>query len=1327
MYKFINFTGYMKKQILTLSTLAIFAGAAFAQDPTKIWSIENQDSYTINAGEYIQAEGYYYNTTGEQHRGPVYNVGTLTINGTFETYVSASAQSLLDAKKVSGNGQLNINSALFIGGNNDFTSFAGKVDIQRGCLWFANAKSNASVNASEINLANNTQLNFTSGSYAIGSAIKGSGTIRAIKYPDNQIEDGVYIIKDATPANITLAGDISQFNGIYQAEDKSRIILKTALADSVDFRGATNGSLELVGSDSARKTIAVNSFSTTTTSGDVYMYSNKAVIKSNAANGEVGENSGTIYFGGNGAHTQENQVIYTFDKTTVLGENAGNVTIGGRGTGSVMAKGANITVTDNIKAGNIVFGGADGAVVEGNTLLAMDSGEVSAIYGGMNGVHNGSTTIKVSGGKVGRIHGGDHAGGNVNGNIYIEVKDAQVGEIYGSNYHYDPSYQTKFEGVNGNVQITVGGNAKVGQIRGGINTSAQESEDIAKEKMVLGGSVSIGVKGNSTVGDGDIAILGAGGSYGSVKEHTSINVSENATINGDIYAGANSVSGDNSGNLPYVGTSTWLTIADNATVNGSLYGGSRRYGVVKNNAYTTVAGGTINGNVYGGGKEGSSVDGMAVVSIGSTAGATAVVNGDVFGGGKNGGVVNKQTYVKVYDGATITGNLYGGGENADTNGTSQMEIYGGKILGDIYGGGKDGGVTKNSSIRFVSNVDFTGTVNGGGENGATVIGQKVLTFGGWGNGEKWEGDFNGKVENINAVVLTNNSNVNNLNMKLTERTNFGGTGILSVVADMQNVNIKDQCLVNVTGSAPLDVTFKNSKFVGNTLDMNSFGVFLHWGVGKMAFDGTLIENNNITRSDGDKVQGMLYYNGSGSGEVLNTVLKNNTITASQVQSSGIFVYQQDLNVSGSKLIGNKSIGSNSKLTNGAFYVENQSASEKLVTVSDTLFEGNSAENTADAAMARGGALSVVKRVKSGETKGAGVNVVLNDVVFSNNTAGKGGAIYVGGESLTINATKSVTFAGNTAANGGFLYMDNGEEGSTATANVSLNISNGANIAIGTANGASDSIEGVASAVLSKSGQGSLTVNGSMANYTGTLNVNEGTMSVNNGLGAKSVNIAAAATLGVALGNNALANSTVVNNGTLSLKRGSLADGATFTLNNYSGSGNLNAFGGMVEGNTFTAGKSATFESSAITIGTGASDVQSVNLAGKLALDFDVSNLGENALTLNNISESTNLSGIQGNVLAAFDVDLTDNGNDYSVVFAAYVGALEDASQLVAWHKGKDGNWTKLDTVIDYADEFASIVVDGFSSYAISQVPEPSTWAAIFGALALALAIYRRRK
>ena len=89
--------------------------------------------------------------------------------------------------------------------------------------------------------------------------------------------------------------------------------------------------------------------------------------------------------------------------------------------------------------------------------------------------------------------------------------------------------------------------------------------------------------------------------------------------------------------------------------------------------------------------------------------------------------------------------------------------------------------------------------------------------------------------------------------------------------------------------------------------------------------------------------------------------------------------------------------------------------------------------------------------------------------------------------------------------------------------------------------------------------------------------------------------------------------------------------------------------------------------------------------------------------------------------------MSDNGNTYSVVFSAHVGAVEDASKLLAWHKGADGVWTKLDTAIDYADEIASIMVDGFSSYAFSQIPEPSTYAAILGVLALGLAVYRRRK
>ena len=1333
-----------RKILTTMSFAALFAGAAMAAEPTRtLESIENEESFDVASGEYVQASGAYYHDggspDGKLHRGPVVNVGSMSINGTFEVKASdQDANRLFDVKNVSGTGEIRFGRGVYISQESNFSNFSGTLTLftaendqgnRKGSgAYFLSGTNNNPSNIKAFNLEENTELSFTNGDYTLTGKIEGAGTISARTLGNLNFE-GDEILENAAPANVVITGDISNFSGSYVARESSSIKLETKLVDKVVFVGETGGTLELAGgAGDARKTITIDSSSDTTTSGNVFMYGNKAIIANNSrAGGAVDANSGTIYFGGNHEYTQADLVNYTFDKNTVIGDSAGNVVMGGKGAGAVTAKGISATV-DGVKIGTLVIGGADGATVDGNTQVIVNSGEIGAIYGGMGGIHNGATTIEVNGGKVGNIYGADGVGGTVNGNIYIHVKDANVEQLFGSNYAYNNADETKFGGVTGNVSIIVDGNSEVGQIRGGINTSAQESEAIAKEKMVLGGNVNVNVKGNAVVGDGKVAILGAGGSYGSVKEHVSINISENATVKGDVFAGANSVDNDTRGNLPYVGTNTYLSVNDNATVDGNLFGGSRRFGVVKNNTSVSVNGGTVNGNVYGGGQQGSTVEGMTVVRANG-----GVINGDIYGGGRNGGVVNKQTYVQTYEGATVAGNVYGGGENDTVKGNTQIEIYGNSdIRGDIYGGGKgaDSKVLGNSSIRFVSNSNFTGTVDGAGQDGGTVEGTRTLTFGGWQEGKKWDGDFNGKIKNINSIVLTNGSNVSNLKFDMAEPMSFGGLGTLEVITNLVDKNIDSMCLVNVLGSSPLDITFKNSTFSGNEINNNSYGVFLHWGAGKMAFDGTTIKDNSITRNDGEKIQGILYYNGSGSGEVVNTVLENNTVSATQVQSSGVFVYQQDLDISGSQFIGNKSIGSNgSKLTNGAVYVENQSDTAKTVNISDTLFDGNSAKNTGDASMGKGGALAVVKRFKEGETRGKGVEVVLNDAAFTNNSAGMGGAIYVGGETLTLNATKSATFSGNTATNGGFLYMDNGELGSTASAKVSLNVAAGATLTIGTTTGgASDSIAGDESATLSKLGAGSLNVNGSMADFKGSLIVSDGVMNANNGIGAKSVSIANGATLGVALGNGALENASVENNGTLSLKRGTLADGATFELSKYSGEGAVKAYGGILSDRTkFTAGKSKSFESSAITVGTGANDVQTVKLGDKLALDFDVAGLGESALTVNAIKESTDLNGIAGNVLAAYDVDLTDNSNDYTVVFSAYVGEIEAADALVAWHKGKDGVWTRLDTSIDYADEIASIVVDGFGSYAFSQVPEPATYAAIFGALALAFAAYRRRK
>ena len=1331
-----------RKILTTLSFAALFAGAAMAAEPNKtLESIENVESFDVASGEYVQASGAYYRDgglpDGAIHRGPAINVGSMAIDGIFEVKATdQDANRLCDVKNVSGAGEIRFGRGVYISQESNFSNFGGTLTLftavneqgnrkDSGAYFLSGANNLSNIKA--FNLEENTELSFTNGNYTLNGKIEGAGTISARTLGNLNFE-GDKILENAAPANVAIKGDISNFSGSYVAEESSSIKLETKLADNVVFVGGTGGTLELAGAaGDARKTITIDSHSDTKTSGNVFMYGNNAIIANNSrADGKVDANSGYIYFGGNHEYTQADLVTHTFDKTTVLGDSAGNVVMGGKGAGALTAKGISAKVDDGVKIGTLVIGGADGATVEGNTQVIVNSGEIGAIYGGLNGVHNGATTIVVNGGKVGNIYGADGVGGTVNGNTTISVKDATVNKIFGSNYAYNNADETKFGGINGNIDITVDGNSKVGQIRGGINTERQESEEIAKEKMVLGGNVNVNVKGNAVVGDGSVAIIGGGGSYGSVKEYVSIKISENATVNGDVFAGANSVNNDTRGNLPYVGKDTWLSVNDNATVTGNLFGGSRRFGVVKNNAYTNINGGTVNGNVYGGGQQGSTVEGMTAVRANG-----GVITGDIYGGGRNGGVVNKQTYVQTYEGATVTGSVYGGGENDTVKGNTQIEIYGNSdIKGDIYGGGKgaDSKVLGNSSIRFVSNSNFTGTVDGAGQDGGTVAGSRNLIFGGWQEGKKWDGDFKGKIKNINEVVLTNGSNVSNLRFDMTEPMKFSGEGTLEVITNLDGKNIDSKYLVNVEGSLPLDITFRDSKFSGNEINNNSYGVFLHWGAGKMAFDGTTIEDNSITRNNGEKIQGMLYYNGSGSGEVVNTVLKNNTVSATQVQSSGVFAYMQNLDIKGSQFIGNKSIGSNgSKLTNGAVYVENQSDTAKIVNISDTLFDGNSAKNTGEASMGKGGALAVVKRFKNGETLGMGVEVVLNDAAFTNNSAGMGGAIYVGGETLTLNATKSATFSGNTATNGGFLYMDNGEAGSTASAKVSLNVADGATLTIGTTGGASDSIAGVESATLSKLGAGSLNVNGSMADFKGSLIVSAGVMNANNGLGAKSVSIANGATLGVALGNYALENASVANNGTLSLKRGTLADGATFVLSNYSGEGAVKAYGGILSGGTFTAGKSESFVSSAITVGTGENDVQTVKLGDKLALDFDVAGLGESALTVNAIKASTDLNGIAGSVLAAFDVDLTDNSNDYTVVFSAYVGAIEDADALVAWHKGKDGVWTMLDTSIDYADEIASIVVDGFSSYAFSQVPEPATYAAIFGALALAVVAYRRRK
>lgn len=227
-----------------------------------------------------------------------------------------------------------------------------------------------------------------------------------------------------------------------------------------------------------------------------------------------------------------------------------------------------------------------------------------------------------------------------------------------------------------------------------------------------------------------------------------------------------------------------------------------------------------------------------------------------------------------------------------------------------------------------------------------------------------------------------------------------------------------------------------------------------------------------------------------------------------------------------------------------------------------------------------------------------------------------------------------------------------------------------------------------------------------------------------------VNISQNASLSIALGSDAsqLSATTVSNGGSLSFKRGALADGASAAFAGYSGAGAVESFGGIFSEGVFTAGKSADISSGAVTVGTGDSDVSSVKFSPgenkSLSLDFNIAGMGEREVVVNSISEASDISGIDGDVKAAYSID-ADYDSRLSVVFSAYIGDVE-AANLLAWHREDGGQWELYDVEIEYKDGIASFIVPGFSSYAISQIPEPAAFAALPGII-LAIMIIAVRK
>lgn len=314
---------------------------------------------------------------------------------------------------------------------------------------------------------------------------------------------------------------------------------------------------------------------------------------------------------------------------------------------------------------------------------------------------NGNTIVKGqifdANGNVTETSGGVFGGGDmsaVNGNTLVNIEDTDDTEgvlnVFGGGNTADVGGNTEVNVIDGKVSLDVFGGGK------GQNTTV--NGDV---------TVNIGAKDGSTLtGNGVIGSVYGGSAFGAVNATKGENYAVNS---GDISAteGKKTVINIYGGTInDYVyggglGQTTPTNIAarsfgdieitmEGGSVGKTVYGGSDDNGILKKNATINITGGTVGtlatprkDAVFGGGRgEPTLVEGDVEVNIGTSGQESvgATINGNIYGGGALGNVntskpaselvfdATKKVDVNLYKG-TINGNVFGGGlgQQAETS------------------------------------------------------------------------------------------------------------------------------------------------------------------------------------------------------------------------------------------------------------------------------------------------------------------------------------------------------------------------------------------------------------------------------------------------------------------------------------------------------------------------------------------------------------------------------------------------------------------------------------------------------------------------------------
>ena len=410
---------------------------------------------------------------------------------------------------------------------------------------------------------------------------------------------------------------------------------------------------------------------------------------------------------------------------------------------AMFANGHKLHITGDVKTEHVgdysksmfIFGGSRETGVE-STNLEIYGGTWARIYGGSYRSDCGDTYIYVGGNTDVRDVYGGCFGAKTTGNIEIEYGSAANDHTTVNGGGHDVQYEEQIADVTGekieieilpgallaevngavnsmiscdDVYITVDDGARVlSSVSGGAVTSRAEDWSLANgyapyENRYTATShihVVFNSDGRRDENHAYSTSVTGGGIYGNVDGTIDVTINGNVEF---VYGGSHN--GDVTGDI-------------NITINGGVYAGGHNADVEIGDIYTWCGGtvtsgciaGTVTGNitttinkgaevhsVIGGSDDGCVVGDTNVHVYGTvlkknyeSANRALRYAGSVFGGGFIGEEdfidVNGNTFVYVYEGAVVEGDVHGGAINGRVFGDTHIEVTG-TVNGDVYGGG----------------------------------------------------------------------------------------------------------------------------------------------------------------------------------------------------------------------------------------------------------------------------------------------------------------------------------------------------------------------------------------------------------------------------------------------------------------------------------------------------------------------------------------------------------------------------------------------------------------------------------------------------------------